>query len=223
VNAQVGVDEDELAVVERAADAVAGVGRAQDALERRRLLAGDERHPHPQPDGRRSRLPEAAGDEPVLDRGVEADVDAGREEGDLAAVDRARRRRRVRLARARRQRHLRGPQPPGARAHHRAAAAGGGERRLAELDAAARAGHLGGRGQRRDRDRPEQLERDAPEPLSFAALEPLERAPEQGGRRPAVLCVRVPRAARQLGGAQHLAVGLVEGALHARQPKRRAG
>ena len=63
VDGEVDVDEEEAAEVERGADPVADVGGDQGALQRRRLLAGDQRLAHPQPDGRRPRLEEAAGDE----------------------------------------------------------------------------------------------------------------------------------------------------------------
>ena len=45
VDAEVDVDEDEAAPVEHGADPVADVGGDQRPLQRRRLLAGDQRHP----------------------------------------------------------------------------------------------------------------------------------------------------------------------------------
>ena len=60
VDRQLGVDEQVAPVVERGADAVAGVGGDEHPRERRRRLAGDERLAHPQPHPRRAGLRERA-------------------------------------------------------------------------------------------------------------------------------------------------------------------
>ena len=66
--------------VERHADAVTRVRGDQHPLQRRRLLVRDQRQAYPHPDGRRARLGKVAVHEPVLHRGVVADLLAGVEE-----------------------------------------------------------------------------------------------------------------------------------------------
>ena len=94
---QVGVDEEQAAVVERRAHAVAGVRRDQHPVARRGLRALDQRHAHAHPGPRRTGLDVRAVHEADLHRGVVADVlpggkksrGLGRRPGRAAAARRA--------------------------------------------------------------------------------------------------------------------------------------
>src|SRR6185436_16141787 len=60
IDRKVRIYEDKVPEIEHRADAVAGVGSDRDALDRARLLAGDEREAHAQPDRARAAEKSAA-------------------------------------------------------------------------------------------------------------------------------------------------------------------
>ena len=71
-----------------------------------------------------------------------------------------------------------------------------------------------------DRHRAQDLEGDPADLELLGLRQPLDLAAEQRRGRPGVLGARVPGPAGQLGGAEAVAVGLVEGVGHAAHPRR---
>ena len=218
VDGEVDVDEQVAVEVERAADPVAGIGAGEDALERRRLLACNQRHPHPHPHGSRPGLEEAALDEPVLDPGVVTDIVAGVEEvallgllgrwrlgpapGGAAGSS---------LAEPGGDLDLGARDPPAARPHDHPVVVG--EQRRDHLHAPPRPLDLCIERQPRHRHRPQDLvggpsqlpaaesPPGSPEakPRTWPGIQSLESAPDQRRGRAHVLAVGVPRPARELG------------------------
>ena len=86
VDGELGVDEDESAVIERAADPVPRVGRDQHPGERGDRLAPDQRKAHAQPGDGGPLLEEGAAHERGLHSRVVASVVSAGEERDLAAL-----------------------------------------------------------------------------------------------------------------------------------------
>ena len=203
---QVGVDEQPAVVVQRGADAVAGVGGHQHPVARIRFLALDQRHPHPHPGGGGADVEVGPGDEPHVHRGVVADIESGLEERPFLGLLRAGRRCRGR--RCGLQVEIRRPDPPRARPDDRRAAAAQGA--LDQLDAAPGADHLGLDLHRRDGYRLEDLERGACQASLGQPAHAVELTPEQRARRAGVLVPGVPGPAGQLGGGEPVSVPGVE-------------
>ena len=218
VHGQVDVDEQVAAPVERRAHPVASIGRDQKPLQRRGLLAGDQRDVHPQPDGGRPGLNEGSLDKPVVHRRVVADVVAGLEE--LAGGGLVRAGRRIREPRGTVELDVLGAKPPALSADQRLAVPAR-EDRGHKLDPPPRPDHLRLDPDRSDRHRTEDLVGDPGDlgrrPLAAihaAAAEPLHRTGDQRRRRAGMLGAGVPGAAGRLSGGEALAVALVEGVGH---------
>ena len=193
VDGQLGVDEQVLAPVERGADAVADVGGDHEALQRRRLLALDERAAHAHPDRRRAGLEEAAVHEAVLHRRVVADLLAGGKEVAVAPWSGPGGRRLGLEA------DVADGHAPGVGAHHLAVRAGQRSPRAARRcgpGARPRASTVSGA----SGTGPRISTVMRPIRMPVARLAALERAGEQRRRRPGVLGAGIPRPAGELAG-----------------------
>ena len=200
VHAEVGVDEDESAPVERCAHAVAAVGGHHHALKRGELLALHECHARAQPGRGGAGFQELPTREDDLHRGVPAHALARREELEGGGVLRPGRR----LVLLPVGRDVGRGEAPGACPHH--LAVGPGQRRLEHLHAAPGPDDAGAQRERGDRHGRQDLHRHAAHPHALTRLAALDRAAEQRRRRAGVLGVRVPGPAGELARRHLVAI-----------------